>query len=46
MHAYNNYYKNIFIFFILYIKMNGKNINFDDKKSKKLNFTKIKKYLI
>ena len=28
----------------MYIRMNGKNINFGDKKIKKVNFTNIKKY--
>ena len=41
MHVYHNYYKNFFTFFILlYIKMNGKTINFDNKKIKKVTFTK------
>ena len=32
-----------FYFFLQYIRMSGKNINFDDKKFKKATFTKIKK---
>ena len=40
MHVYPNYYKKIFYFFSLsYIRMNGKNINFNNKKIKKSTFT-------
>ena len=36
MHVYNNYYyKNLTYFFLLYIRMNGKNVSFDDKKIEK-----------
>ena len=36
-----------FYFFIQYIKMNGKNINFDNNKNKKVTFAiRIRKYLI
>ena len=35
MQVCNNYYKKIFSFFLYYIKMNGKNINFDKKKNLK-----------
>ena len=46
MHVYNNYYKNFFSSLLHYIRMNPKNINFDDKKIKKVTFTKkAKKYL-
>ena len=31
------------IFFLLCIRMNGKNVNFGDKKIKKVTFTKTKK---
>ena len=42
------YYKKLLLFSSLYIRMNGKSINFNDKKNlKKLTFiTKTKKYLI
>ena len=33
-----NYFKIILLFFSLHIRMNGNKINFDDKKSKKLQF--------
>ena len=48
MHAYPNYYLKTFYFFsLLYIKMNGKNINFNNKNIKNVTFTiKTKKYLI
>ena len=48
MHVYPNYYKKKFYFFSLQIiRMSGNNINFDDKKIKKVTFTtKTKKYLI
>ena len=47
MHVYHNCYKNKhFYFFSLIYKNERKNMNFDDKKLKKLDFTKIKKYLI
>ena len=40
-----NYYKKKNTFFSLQcIRMSGKSINFDDKKKKNANFTKIKKY--
>ena len=44
----HNYYKKFFTFFsLLYIRMNKKNINFDNKNMKKATFTtKAKKYLI
>ena len=44
----HNYYKNIFTFFsLLYIRMNRKNINFNNEKIKKGTFTtKTKKYLV
>ena len=46
MHVYNNYYKKFFNFLLQYIRMNPKNINFDDNKIKKVTFTKkAKKYL-
>ena len=35
MHVYHNYYKKIFTFFLYYIRMNEKNIDFDDKEIKK-----------
>ena len=39
MHVYHNYYKKSFTFFPLpHIRMNGKNINFDNKKIKKGDF--------
>ena len=31
MHIYHNYYKKIFSFSLYYIKMNGENIDFDNK---------------
>ena len=31
MHVYHNYYKKIFSFFLYYIKMNGENLDFDNK---------------
>ena len=38
------YYKKLFYFFsLLYIRMSGKNIIFDDKKNKKNNFYENKK---
>ena len=40
MHVYNNYYKKYFTFFLLYIRLNEKNINFNDKKIKKSDFYK------
>ena len=43
MHEYNGYYENIFPFFIQYIKMNQKNINFNNKKMKKTELYKNKK---
>ena len=43
MHAYNNYYKQIFYFSLEYIKMNKKKINFNDKKIKNTEFYKNKK---
>ena len=48
MHAYPNYYLKTFYFFsLLYIKMNGKNINFNNKNIKKATSTiKTEKYLI
>ena len=47
MHVYNNYYKKYFTFFLLYIRLNEKNINFNDKKIKKSDFyKKAKKCLI
>ena len=47
MHAYNNYYKQIFYFSLEYIKMKKKKKKIlTIKKSKTLNFTKIKKYLM
>ena len=48
MYVYHSYYKKHFYFFSLsYIRMSGKSINFNNKKIKtKLNFTKIKKYLV
>ena len=47
MNAYNNSCRKILIFLIQYIKMNGKNKNFDNKKNKKVTFTiRIRKYLI
>ena len=33
-----NYYKKILLFFSLYLRMNGKSINFNDKKIKKSDF--------
>ena len=38
-----NYFKIILLFSPLHIRMNGNKINFDDKKSKKLQFQKNKK---
>ena len=39
--------KTSFAFFSLqYIKMSGRDINFDDKKIKKVSFTKTKKYIV
>ena len=39
MHVYPNYYKKFFYFFSsLCIRMNGKSINFNDKKIKKSDF--------
>ena len=39
MHVYPNYYKKIFYSFSLsYIRMNGKNINFNNENIKKSNF--------
>ena len=35
-----------FFFSLLYIRMSGKNINFDDKKSRKAAFTKTKEYIV
>ena len=48
MHLYPNYYKNFFNFLSLpYIRINGKNIKFDNKNIKKVTFTiKTKKYLV
>ena len=43
MHVYHNYYKEIFTVLLYYIRMNGKNINFDDKEIKENNF--YKKYI-
>ena len=40
MHVYHNYYKKTFTFFLYYIRMNRKNINFDDKETKKNDFYK------
>ena len=37
MHVYPNYYKNFFL--LLYIRMNGKNMNFDHKNIKKVTST-------
>ena len=42
-HVHLNYYKKNFTFFLQYIKMSGKSINFDDKKVKKSKFYKNKK---
>ena len=38
MHAYNDYYEKFFTFFHYYIKMNRKNINFNNNKINKSNF--------
>ena len=39
MRVYHNYYKkNVYFFSLLYIRMNGKNINFDNKNIKKSDF--------
>ena len=39
MHVYPNYYKKKFYFFsLLYIRTNGKSINFNDKKTQKSDF--------
>ena len=38
--------KKKFFFSLLYIRMSGKNINFDDKKSRKAAFTKTKEYIV
>ena len=49
MHVYPNYYKKFFYFFSLQsIRMSGNNINFDNKKIKKVisTITKTKKHLI
>ena len=41
---YLNYYKNkIYFFSLLYVKLSGKTINFDNKKSEKATFIKTKK---
>ena len=47
MHVYPNYYKFFLNFFSsLSIRMSKNSIKFDDKKIKKVTFTKTKKYLI
>ena len=38
MHIYHNYYKNVYFFSSLSIKMNKNNINFDNKKIIKSDF--------
>ena len=39
MHVYRNYYKKVFYFFsLLYIRMNGNSINFDNKNIEKSDF--------
>ena len=38
MYTHNYYYKKILLFFLLYIRMNGKNINFNNEKIKKSDF--------
>ena len=38
--------KKFLLFFSQYIKMKGKNINFDDKKIKEAPSTKTKKYIV
>ena len=35
MYTYNYYLKNFYFFSLLYIRMNGKNINFNNEKIKK-----------
>ena len=43
MCVYLNYYLKNYFFSLQYIRMSGKNINFDDKKIKKSDFDKNKK---
>ena len=38
MHVYPIYYKNFYFFSLLYIRMSGNSINFNDKKIKKSDF--------
>ena len=39
MHVYPNYYKKVFYFFyLLYIRINGENINFNNKNIKRSDF--------
>ena len=42
--SHTNYYKKNFTFFSVNIRMSGKNINFEDKKSKKAVSTTTNKY--
>ena len=47
MPIYPNYYLKNYFFSLLYIRMNGNSISFDEKKIKKVTFTKkTKKCLI
>ena len=41
--TYHNYYKKMYFFSSLYIRMSGKSVNFDDEKIKKSEFNKNKK---
>ena len=38
--------KNFYLFFLQCIRINGKNINFDEKKVKKAFFTKTEEYIV